>query len=43
MNLTEEAERIELVMTGFPCKWGEASKKYKGLIGEGIRYDRHAL
>ena len=38
MNLTEDAEVLELVIAGLPCKWGEATKKYKGFIGEGTRY-----
>ena len=37
MNLTKEAKRLAIIVAALPCRFGEATKDFKGLIGEGKR------
>ena len=37
VNLTADPKRLELIVTALPCKYGEAGKLYKGLVGEAKR------
>ena len=37
VNLTEDPSKLELMLTALPCKYGDAGKIYKGLVGEGKR------
>ena len=37
VNLVKEVKRLELLFTALPCRFGDGSKLYKGLIGEAKR------
>ena len=37
VNLTADPKRLELIFTALPCKYGDAGKLYKGLVGEAKR------
>ena len=37
VNLSKDPRKLELLLMAWPCRYGEATKEYKGLIGEGKR------
>ena len=37
VNLTEDARKMVIIVSGLPCRFGEATTKYTGFIGEAKR------
>ena len=38
MTLEENGKKLTLLAAGLPCKYGEASSKFPGFVGEAPRY-----
>ena len=37
INLTREAPKLAVIVTGLPCRFGEATREFNGFVGEGKR------